>query len=306
MKKTAWKIMLLLVINHSSIEKGYSQLSPNSPLIQNPPDTTVNDNPASVTWSSGHPYRINIWVRGAISVAGTVGNLLAVPRILNKEKITDAELAALNPGILTGFDRWALKQKSAKRVDYDKLSDKLMAGIVLLPFTLAFDDNIRGDGWKLLLMYYETHAITFSIFNYTFLGPTFQDKFRPMAYYTDIPVEDRSNGNNRNSFFAGHVSSATSASFFMTKVYCDYHPELGAKKYLLYGAASVPALTMGYIRVLALKHFPSDVLVGMSVGAICGIIVPELHKRKYKNVKLGMFATPQGATGLCLNWNLPR
>ena len=306
MKEIAREIILLLMFSQVLIEKVYSQISPNDSLLKAQPGL-IKDNDSTVTiLSSTHPNKINAWVSGGISVAGTVGNIFAIKRILYKKEITDAELAALNPDILTGFDRWALRQNPGKRVYYDNLSDKVMTGIVILPFTLAFDKKIRSDGWKLLLMYYESQAITFSIFNYSFLGPTFQDKFRPMAYYENIPVEDRNIGNNRNSFFAGHVSSATSASFFMAKVYCDYHPELGSKKYLLYAGATVPALTMGYLRVLALKHFPSDVLVGMSVGAVCGIVVPELHKKKYKNVKLGLFALPHGGAGLCMNWNLSR
>ncbi len=284
----------------------YSQNSPIDSLLNSKTDSIklIPGKDSTVTFQSSlHPYKINGWVSGSISLVGTIGDYYAIPRILGKEKISDEELSTLNPGVLTRFDRWALMQDPIKRVYFDHLSDQVITGIFILPVTLALDKNIRHDGLKLLLMYYESQAITFSIFNYSPLGPTFQNKFRPMAYYTDIPIGDRNIGNNRNSFFAGHVSSATAASFFLVKVFCDYHPNIGVKKYLLYTAAVIPAAAMGYLRLRALKHFPSDILVGMSVGAICGVAIPSLHAKKYKNLKLSIFTSPKGATGFCANWN---
>ena len=91
----------------------------------------------------------------------------------------------------------------------------------------------------------------------------------------------------------------------MTKVYCDYHPNIGAKKYLLYVAASVPPLIEGYLRLKALGHFPSDVGIGLALGSVIGILIPELHKNKYnKQLSFSMFTTPN-ETGLSIRWKLP-
>lgn len=300
MKNLSLKIILLLLIAHFSIEKIYSQISPNDSLLKTQTDSILP------IQQRIHPYKINVWVSGGISVVGSVGNYFAIPRIKGKKRISDEEIATLNSDVLTDMDHWALEQDGTKRVYYDKMSDKVLTGIFILPVLLALDKNIRHDGLKLLLMYYECSAITFSIFNYSFFGPTFQDKFRPMAYYKDIPVDDRNIGNNRNSFFAGHVSSATAASFFMAKVYCDYHPNIGNKKYLLYAAATIPGFTISYLRVLALKHFPSDALVGMIIGAACGVAIPALHKIHDKKLSVSVFASPQGTAGLNLNWKLSR
>jgi hypothetical protein len=43
-------------------------------------------------------------------------------------------------------------------------------------------------------------------------------------------------------------------------------------------------------------------MVGLALGAVIGIAVPELHHFKNKSVSLGMFST-QEATGLTLKWN---
>jgi membrane-associated phospholipid phosphatase len=88
----------------------------------------------------------------------------------------------------------------------------------------------------------------------------------------------------------------------MAKVYSDFHPDLGWKKYLLYGAASVPPLIVGYLRVKSLDHFPTDVGVGFMVGALCGVLVPEIHRLKNKAISIGTFSSPEGSSGICLQW----
>ena len=89
-----------------------------------------------------------------------------------------------------------------------------------------------------------------------------------------------------DSFFSGHVSMAAGASFFMAKVLSDYHPDLGAKKWLLYGAALIPPAFVGYTRYRGLMHFPTDLLLGAAVGAAVGISVLHLHKITSKIIKI--------------------
>ena len=67
----------------------------------------------------------------------------------------------------------------------------------------------------------------------------------------------------------------------MAKVISDYHPELGRKKWLVFAAAIIPPAIVGWYRIRALKHFPTDVLLGYLVGAAVGILVPELHKQSF-------------------------
>jgi membrane-associated phospholipid phosphatase len=152
-------------------------------------------------------------------------------------------------------------------------------------------------------MYYQMHAITFSFYNFSFFGPAFQNKYRPIVYYDQFPIQDRSGGNQRNSMYSGHVASSAASTFFLVKVYSDYHPELGHKKLLLYGLASIPPLIEGYFRVKALAHFPTDVMTGFIIGGACGIIVPELHRIKKKNVQLDVTFSSMGTPELGLKWN---
>ncbi|MCX6249876.1 MAG: phosphatase PAP2 family protein [Bacteroidetes bacterium] len=251
-------------------------------------------------------YRVNYFVEGAIIGVGMVGDFFAISRLKSKLPVSDEELLPQNlevqKKLMTSIDNWSLHQKSSDRSLYKKISDDGEIGIFLLPSLLMIDKNIRKDWLHLLFMYVEGHTITFTFYNYSPLGPTFVDRYRPVVYYTDLPHDVRVNNNSRNSFFSGHVGSCAYSTFFMAKVYCDYHPNTGAVKYLLYLAASVPPLVIGYARIKSLDHFPSDVAVGFGLGAIIGIVVPALHKVPCsKHLSLGMFDSPDGM-GLTLRW----
>ena len=254
-------------------------------------------------------YKVNYWVTGSIIAVGMVSDYFAISRLKSKPKITSEELAFINSdqqkNLINSIDRSALGQDISNRDLYTSISDYGEIVIFLLPSLLIIDKKIRKDWFDILLMYVEGHTITFSFYNYSPLGPTFINRCRPFVYYPELGDDYRmSNNNSRNSFFSGHTGSVTYSTFFMTKVYCDYHPNLGAKKYLLYLAASVPPAIIAYARVKALAHFPSDVAVGFGLGAIIGIVVPELHKnRKFKDFSLGMFTSPYGM-GLNVGWNL--
>ena len=253
-------------------------------------------------------YKVNYWVTGSIIAVGMVSDYFAIGRLKGKPSMSDEDLAFWNSeaqkDLINSIDQWALKQDPSQMTLYKDISDYGQTLTFLLPSLLIIDKKIRKDWLDLLLMYVEGHTITFTFYNYSPLGPTFQNRWRPIIYYPEIDLDERKSGHNLNSFYSGHTASTAYSTFFMAKVYSDYHPELKAKKYLLYLAACVPPFIVGYARVKALAHFPSDVAVGFGLGAIIGIVLPELHKnRKFKNFSLGMFESPYGM-GLTVGWNL--
>jgi membrane-associated phospholipid phosphatase len=249
-----------------------------------------------------HPYHVNHWVTGGILIVGIPATKIGAPWISNKSPVTNAELQTLDRNDFNAIDRWALELDPSNRDHYANLSDNVLAGIVLLPALTMLDHNIRQDWLDVLLMYSETVIITNTIYLYSPLGPAFQNRLRPIVYYDVLANSGaRTTGWNRSSFYSGHAASAASASFFTAKVFCDYHPELAWKKYLVYGAAAIPPLIVGYLRMRALFHFPSDILVGFGVGALCGILIPEIHRIRIENISLGLYSSFEG-TGISLKW----
>jgi membrane-associated phospholipid phosphatase len=244
---------------------------------------------------------VNYWVSGPLLAAGITTNYLGLPGIMEKKTISLLEIEALDREVINSFDRWALDLDPTLIEDNQLYSDVVLAAAVLLPITLLFDRQIRRDWVDIFFMYLETMSLSPNIYEWSFMGPAFLDRYRPVTYYDELAITVRNEGNNRNSFYSGHVASVAASTFFLVKVYSDYHPDIGNTKYLLYGAAAVPPIMLGYFRIKALRHFPSDILVGIGVGALCGILVPELHRLSENNISLGLYTTPEG-TGLALQW----
>ena len=64
------------------------------------------------------------------------------------------------------------------RTLWKKMSDYGEIGIFLLPSLLMIDKNIRKDWLHLLFMYVEGHTVTFTFYNYSPLGPWFQNRLQ--------------------------------------------------------------------------------------------------------------------------------
>jgi membrane-associated phospholipid phosphatase len=252
--------------------------------------------------SSFHPYHVNYWATGTIIGVGLSANYFGTGLVFHKAKLSAVELQALNKSIFNGIDSWSLRQDPSTMSEFATYSDYGVAVTVVLPVFLMLDKQIQKDWLDVLLMYVETMSITPNIYEWSPLGVNFQNRIRPEAYYDQLSISQRTRADNRNSFYSGHEAVVTASTFFMAKIYSDYNPGIGNNKYLLYGAAMIPPLIEGYFRVRALAHFPSDVMVGMGVGALCGILIPELHRFRYKNISLGFYTSPK-ATGITIAWN---
>jgi membrane-associated phospholipid phosphatase len=256
---------------------------------------------SSASDSSFHPYHVNYWVTWTVIGVGLSANYIGEGLVFHKEELSRLEIQALNKDIINGIDSWAFEQDPSKKDVFANYSNYILASTVVLPVFLMFDKQIRQDWFDVLLMYVETMSITPNIYEWSPLGVTFQNRIRPIAYYDQLTYDQRKSANNRNSFYSGHTAVVAASSFFMAKIYCDYNPGIGDNKYLLYGAAMIPPLIEGYYRVKAIAHFPSDVLVGLGVGALCGIIIPELHRFQDKNISLGLYSSSL-ATGIAIKW----
>lgn len=216
-----------------------------------------------------------------------------------KSTLTETEINNLDANDIWKFDRWATQQDASKTSQAHETSNYIMYGAVALPLFLAFDPKIRKDWLSLSVLYVETHAANSALY---FLSAGTIDRIRPFVYSQDMPLNDKMSSGTKASFFSGHTSTTAVSTFFMAKVFSDYHPELGNKKYWLYGAALIPPLVVGYLRIKAMRHFPTDIITGLAVGAAVGILVPHLHKRKKKNSNYSFFPFVGDVTGLKIRY----
>ncbi len=224
-------------------------------------------------------YRVHTVWEGLGGLAVMIGSTTGIDALRDKPTISDETLLRLENMEVGRLDRWGLDRDALKRFRSEETSDYFFNGSVLLPITLFIDRKFRKDWLDIGVLYLQAHAL--SAFTYAFspLGPRFIDRYRPVAYYRDLPYDERNSGNNRNSFFSGHVSTTAVGTFFFTKVLSDYNPQwTGGHRAIAFTLASLPPAFVAVQRVRALKHFPTDTLVGLGVGAFFGIMVPHVHK----------------------------
>ena len=252
-------------------------------------------------------YQLNYKIEIPVTLGIFAINAMGLYVLNDKTPLSSNQIDLLGKKDIWFFDRNAIEQTydATYHKNARATSDRLRNIYVFLPAILSLDKNIRKDIYSIVFLYLETQAISSSLFTYA--GVTFIDRIRPFAYYPEVPLESKieSRGGVQNSFFSGHTSTAATASFFLAKVYIDYHPEIKRKKWLLYAGALIPPASVGYYRYKALRHFPSDILVGIIAGAAAGILVPELHKVKFGKMKnLTVLPFTRNSIGLSVNINM--
>jgi len=217
-------------------------------------------------------YTINPAVDIPIIAAGTGFTLYATTQIYTKGASTEEQINNLNTADINAFDRWAINpySKSLDKFSYFPFNASFAFPLVMF----LFKEDTKQDFWKLSFLYWESLSIT-GLFGAG--TPFVVDRYRPYSYSMETPMEQRTVQNAKNSAFSGHVEVIATSTFFIAKVYGDYYPET---KLVMYGIASLATGSMAYMRLKGGMHFPSDVIIGATIGTLSGILVPQYHKTK--------------------------
>ncbi|SDX79752.1 phosphatase PAP2 family protein [Hymenobacter psychrophilus] len=218
------------------------------------------------------PYRTQFSVDAPVTAGLGALSGLGLLLISKKNGLDLAGLAALNKQDVPKFDRFSAGNYSSRA---QTASDFIVYPTLLLaPGLLALDSDVRNRYGQVLGLYLQTMAASNAAFTLT-AGNVY--RYRPYLYGPEGDSEKRTGNIATNSFFAGHTANTAAATFFAAKVYHDFNPGSAARPFVWGAAALVPAAT-GYFRLKAGKHFLSDNIVGYTVGAAVGILVPQLHK----------------------------
>jgi len=173
----------------------------------------------------------------------------------------------LNHIDITAIDNWSPTSSL--------ISDALLIGELAMPLVLLSQKNLENRKTYSLL-YLQSFAVTNFMSSLT---KSLAKRKRPYVYNTNLSNARRTDREATNSFVSGHAANAFMASTFMMKIIYD------EKIYSDYQIAIFPVLALGagatsMLRYSAGRHFPTDIIAGAIVGAACGYIVPELHKKK--------------------------
>jgi membrane-associated phospholipid phosphatase len=175
---------------------------------------------------------------------------------------------------LNGFDRGVAEALGGRswRQQAARISDMTLSASVALPFGLvvgADPDERRRD----LGVAVGTFAVSLAL---TDAVKRLADRPRPYAHFCrPYHPEDLGKGDAHFSFYSGHSSSAF-AMAVTAGMLSHYH---GYRNQAWVWASGLTlATTTGVFRIVADKHYTTDVIVGAAAGAFVGWLVPRLHR----------------------------
>jgi len=272
-KHFTWITFILLV--------AMKAIAQDSSTVQ-PADTQVVKSPSYAAEQKGRPdgevYKIKKGVDIPVLLVGAGWSGYAFTKIYSKDPSTGEQIENLDRNDISKFNRSAIDHFSQKAKD---IGDVFFYGSMPLPLLLLADREIRKDAGKVGFLFFETMSVTGLLYTGSVY---FHDKYRPYAYNPEVPMDYRQRGGAKNSFYAGHVALVASSTFFMAKVYSDYHPNSGFN-WVLFTIAAGATGTVAWCRYDAGQHFPTDIIIGAVQGTLTGILVPHWHKNKSANSK---------------------
>ena len=225
-----------------------------------------------------------------ITAIGAGWSLYAFSKIYSKDKSPVEKILSLDKNNIPSFDR---KGADVYHPKADETGDMIFYSSMPLPVLLMLDRKIRKDAFKIYFLYLESMAIT----GFIYTGSVyFNDRYRPYAYNSKVPMEERTRGGAKNSFFGGHTALVGTSTFFIAKVFNDYHPD-SKVKWIPFTIAGLATGTTALMRYRGGQHFISDLVIGTVVGTLTGILVPHVHKNKdITDRKLSFTASYMGNT----------
>lgn len=229
-------------------------------------------------------YSVNHW-EVAAPLALFASSPLIFRALESNASLTMAEAQALDPLSINSFDRPGAYYDPANFASATKGGELVLTVAVVSPLLLLFDKRMRKDWADLLTILLVAHGADNALY---YTSSVLVRRPRPLAFNPNVDINEKVGDGKTNSFFSGHTAWVATSTFTMAKLYTDYHHIKGVKRILIYTGASIPPAIEGYYRMQAGRHFLTDVMTGFAIGAICGIVVPELHRIHHKSNKLSI------------------
>ncbi len=201
---------------------------------------TVPIIPQTVTEAKQPVYKLKPGADIPITAVGSAWSLYAFSKIYSKEHSSEEKILSLRMSDINAFDRWAVRPFSES---LDEVSYYQFFASMPLPFLFLTGKETKKDFFKLTFLYLEAMSIT----GFLYTGSVYvTDRYRPYAYSAESTMGQRTRGGAKNSFYAGHVALVATSTFFMSKVYADYHPD-SKVKWLFYTLAGTATATTAYL-----------------------------------------------------------
>jgi membrane-associated phospholipid phosphatase len=239
------------------------------------------------------PYQLNWKTDGGLGAMTLV--LVGGDYFLNQnlEPLSLQEINNLNKNDIYSFDREATEnwsEAAAHRSDIGLIATPLLAmsATFYIPKKVKKQNTYFQNFLTLGVIGLETNLLTYLG---TDIIKSTTKRTRPFVYNPAVSIIEKTDIDSRKSFFSGHTSITAANSFYFAKIFSDYFPESKYKALVWSLAVAIPAWTATE-RVLAGKHFPTDVIAAYAFGAAMGYFVPQFHKKKEKPGSSSFFILP--------------
>jgi membrane-associated phospholipid phosphatase len=230
------------------------------------------------------PYKCDWAKDGLIIGSGAVIGSAAYAIDHSQSVLTLGEINQLSSKSINWFDKGAVYQFSEEAA---KVSDIAVGLSIAAPFVLLSDHKMRKDWSTFSIMYFETVLFSVSVPS---IGKGSVKRIRPFVYNHDVPIEKKTSGEAKRSFFSRHTTIAFASAVFLSTVYNNSYPDSKWTPYVWTGSL-LAAGAVGYFRYEAGEHFPTDIITGAVVGSAIGYFIPHLHQINNENDKISMTLT---------------
>lgn len=204
-----------------------------------------------------------------------IGGALALGREM---RTSNSSAPAYCTTVPTGCDEQDLNsidRPFAGRYDerWSDSTDWVVLALLSAPWPMLWYDNTFLNTFNDVTVIYESGLTAIALSGLATLSAS---RARPFVYGDAAPESVRNSPNGSLSFVSGHTTMAFALS---TSTFWTIYRRQGSTPYawvtLAAGTTAASAVAIG--RVMAGKHFPTDVLTGAAVGASVGTLLPALH-----------------------------
>ncbi len=200
-------------------------------------------------------------------ISASVGNIMTY----NNVPLTDDDFAGIDKLNIPFFDRW----NTTYNPTYAEVSDILLALQFISPLTYSFATEYKSQFQTNVIMYIETMSLNYGINSIT---KSIIGRFRPFSYDSSTIRDLLFEKDTRYSFYSGHTSTAFASAVFNIIILTSQSG--GLNKTIGVTLNILNATAIATLRVMAAKHFFSDVLVGAVIGSGIAYLTTELHKNQ--------------------------
>jgi membrane-associated phospholipid phosphatase len=173
------------------------------------------------------------------------------------------------PGMLA-IDRAAVGNYSPRA---HSIANVVVAGLVLAPLALDAVDT-RFSGWmEDSFVFAESLLLAQGA---TQLAKSAVDRNAPLVFAPEARREDLESPDASRSFFSGHTSTSFAAATAYSITFWKRHPD-SPWRFVVAGVSHALALGVGFLKIEAGYHYPTDVAAGALAGSGIALLNGTLH-----------------------------